>query len=101
MGQWLESATALYMEAIQDGNAAEAIGKYSGNRYTQHSTPVKDGQEGFIEFFADFEKRNPIRDIEIVRAFEDGRYVFLQHRREEANLPVSCVCVQFLPGMNC
>ena len=38
---------------------------------------MKDGQEGFIEFFADFEKRNPIRDIEIVRAFEDGRYVFL------------------------
>lgn len=77
MGQRLENAKALYMEAIQDGNAPEAIGKYSGARYTQHSTPVKDGQEGFIEFFAEFKKRNPIRDIEIVRAFEDGRYVFL------------------------
>ncbi len=77
MGQRLDNAKALYMEAIQDGHAEEAIGKYSGSRYTQHSTPVRDGQEGFIEFFADFKKRNPIRDIEIVRAFEDGRYVFL------------------------
>ena len=51
--------------------------KYAGDRYTQHSTPVKDGKEGFIEFFADFVERNPERDIEIVRGFEDGRYVFL------------------------
>jgi predicted SnoaL-like aldol condensation-catalyzing enzyme len=38
---------------------------------------VKDGKEGFIEFFADFVERNPNRKIEIVRGFEDGRYVFL------------------------
>ena len=77
MGERLDNATALYLEAIRDGNAADAIGKYAGARYTQHSTPVKDGQEGFIEFFTDFLSRNPIRDIEIVRGFEDGRYVFL------------------------
>lgn len=77
MGQRVDNATALYLEAIRDGNAAEAIGAYSGARYTQHSTPVKDGQAGFIEFFTEFHERNPIRDIEIVRAFEDGQYVFL------------------------
>lgn len=77
IGQRLDNAKALYLEAIRDGNAAEAIGKYSGRRYTQHSTPVKDGPAGFIEFFEDFHRRNPIRDIEIIRGFEDGRYVFL------------------------
>lgn len=77
MGQRLDNAKALYLEAIRDGNAVEAIGAYSGARYTQHSTPVKDGQAGFIEFFEDFQRRNPVRDIEIVRGFEDGRYVFL------------------------
>lgn len=77
MGERLDNAKALYLEAIRDGNAAEAIGKYSGARYTQHSTPVKDGQAGFIEFFAEFHERNPVRDIEILRGFEDGRYVFL------------------------
>lgn len=77
MGQRLDNAKALYLEAIRDGNAADAIEKYSGGRYTQHSTPVKDGKEGFIEFFDGFLRRNPIRDIEIVRGFEDGQYVFL------------------------
>ena len=78
MGQRLDSVTSLYLEAIRDGNYVEAINSYSGARYTQHSTPVTDGKEGFIEFFADFVERNPIRDIEIIRAFEDGPYVFLQ-----------------------
>ena len=77
MGQRLDNARALYLEGIRDGNYAEAIAEYSGARYTQHSTPVRDGREGFIEFFADFVERNPVRDIEIVRGFEDGRYVFL------------------------
>ena len=77
MGPRLENAKALYLEAIRDGNAAEAIAKYSGDRYTQHSTPVRDGREGFIEFFEDFHRRNPVRDIEILRGFEDGNYVFL------------------------
>lgn len=77
MGQRLDHAKGLYLEAIRDGQAAEAIAKYTGARYTQHSGPVKDGPDGFVEFFEDFHQRNPVRDIEIVRGFEDGRYVFL------------------------
>ena len=77
MGRRLDNAHGLYLDAIRDGHATEAINKYSGSRYTQHSTPVKDGRDGFIEFFEDFYVRNPIRDIEILRSFEDGRYVFL------------------------
>jgi len=77
MGARLENAKALYIEGIRDGNYVEAINKYTGERYTQHSTPVRDGREGFTEFFADFIERNPDRDIEIVRGFEDGQYVFL------------------------
>lgn len=77
MGTRVNNATALYLEAIRDGNYVDAINTYAGDRYTQHSTPVKDGKAGFIEFFADFTERNPVRDIEIIRAFEDGQYVFL------------------------
>lgn len=77
MGERLNNARGLYLEAIRDGEYRSAIHRYAGERYTQHSTPVKDGKEGFIEFFADFVKRNPVRDIEIIRAFEDGPYVFL------------------------
>ena len=77
MGTRVNNATALYLEAIRDGNYVDAINAYAGDRYTQHSTPVKDGKAGFIEFFAGFTERNPVRDIEIIRAFEDGQYVFL------------------------
>lgn len=77
MGRRLDTATALYLEAIRDGDAESAIARHAGERYTQHSTPVQDGPAGFVEFFDDFHKRNPVRDVEIIRGFEDGSYVFL------------------------
>ncbi len=57
MGQRLDNATALYIDAIRDGRATEAITNYSGG--------VKDEREGFIEFFEEFYVRNPIRDTDI------------------------------------
>ncbi|MEM7330685.1 MAG: hypothetical protein AAF490_01245 [Chloroflexota bacterium] len=77
MSQKLENAKSLYLEGIRDGKAREAITKYTGVRYTQHSTGVKDGIEGFVEFFEPFIARNPKRDIQIIRGLEDGQYVFL------------------------
>ncbi|MGH8926634.1 MAG: nuclear transport factor 2 family protein [Acidimicrobiia bacterium] len=78
MGRKLDNAVGLYLDGIRDGNVREAVRKYTGERYTQHSTGVRDGAEGFIEFFEPFLERNPDRDIRIVRAFEDGRHVFVQ-----------------------
>lgn len=77
MSQKLENAKNLYMEGIRDGQAREAVTKYTGARYTQHSTGVRDGVEGFVEFFEPFIARNPNRDIQIIRAIEDGQYVFV------------------------
>lgn len=77
MNPKLKNAFGLYLEGIRDGKPQEAIAKYTGNRYTQHSTGVKDGKEGFIEFFEGFLKRNPKREIRIIRSLVDGRYVFL------------------------
>lgn len=73
-----QNAINLYMEGIRDGHAREAVTKYTGDRYTQHSTGVADGIEGFLAFFEPFLERNPVRDIRIVRALQDGRHVFLQ-----------------------
>ncbi len=73
----LENAIALYMEGIRDGNAREAVTKYTGDRYTQHSTGVRDGVEGFVEFFEPFLQKNPERDIQVVRSIEDGNFVWL------------------------
>ncbi|WP_064791361.1 nuclear transport factor 2 family protein [Shewanella woodyi] len=73
----IANAKGLYLEGIRDGNMIEALDKYTGERYTQHSTGVGDGKEGFMEFFAPFLERNPKRDIQVVRAIEDGQYVFV------------------------
>ena len=72
----LDNALGLYMDGIRDGNVREAITKYTGDRYTQHSTGVADGPEGFIAFFDAFIQRVPARDLRVVRAIEDERYVF-------------------------
>lgn len=76
MGQGLNNVRAIYLEGIAGGNAREAVHKYTGHRYTQHSTGVGDGADGFLAFFEPFVARNPQRDIEIVRIFEDGPWVF-------------------------
>jgi predicted SnoaL-like aldol condensation-catalyzing enzyme len=77
MGKKLDNAVGLYMEGIRDGRPREAVTKYTGARYTQHSTGVKDGVEGFVAFFEPFIARNPKRHIQIIRGLEDGQYVFI------------------------
>ncbi|WP_420860587.1 hypothetical protein [Algirhabdus cladophorae] len=76
MGTGLDNVKGIYLEGIAGGNAREAVDKYTGHRYTQHSTGVGDGAEGFLTFFEPFVERNPDREIEIVRIFEDGPWVF-------------------------
>ncbi|MEM7273312.1 MAG: nuclear transport factor 2 family protein [Actinomycetota bacterium] len=80
----LANAKALYLEGIRDGNVRQAVETYTGDRYTQHSTGVRDGVEGFVEFFEPFVERNTVRDIELVRTFVDGRFVFV-HAAQSLN----------------
>lgn len=77
MSRKLENAHNLYLHGIRDGRPRAAVTKYTGDRYTQHSAGVKDGIEGFVEFFEPFLTRNPVRDIRIIRSIEDGQYVFV------------------------
>lgn len=76
MGKGLENVRRIYLEGIAGGNARAAVTAYTGHRYTQHSTGVADGAEGFLAFFEPFVARNPKREIEIVRILEDGPWVF-------------------------
>lgn len=72
-----EHAKGLYLEGIRDGKIWDALNAHTGERYTQHSTGVADGKEGFADFFGPFVEHNPIRNIEVVRSIEDGSYVFV------------------------
>ena len=77
MSKKLENAKNLYLQGIKEGNV-EVVKEYSGDRYTQHSTGVADGAQGFMDFFKGFLERTTDRDIRIIRAIEDGSYVFVQ-----------------------
>ncbi|MGB0891959.1 MAG: nuclear transport factor 2 family protein, partial [Flavobacteriaceae bacterium] len=76
MSQKLENAKNLYLEGIKDGNM-DVVDQYSGNRYTQHSTGVADGAQGFKDFFKGFLERTKDRDIRVIRTIEDGSFVFV------------------------
>lgn len=76
MGQGLENVRRIYLDGIAGGNIRAAVTACTGHRYTQHSTGVADGAEGFLAFFEPFLARNPKREIEIVRIFEEGPWVF-------------------------
>ncbi|MEM6547726.1 MAG: nuclear transport factor 2 family protein [Pseudomonadota bacterium] len=72
-----DNAIALYMRGIRDGDPRAAVAEHTGARYTQHSTGVAGGQEGFVAFFEPFLRRNPKRDIRVLRALQDGPKVFV------------------------
>lgn len=76
MSQKLENAKNLYIKGIKEGNI-DVVDIYTGSRYTQHSTGVADGPQGFKDFFKDFLERTNNRDIQIIRAIEDGNHVFV------------------------
>ncbi|MGI6216385.1 MAG: nuclear transport factor 2 family protein [Coriobacteriales bacterium] len=77
MSKQMENAKNLYIRGIEQGNIKEVQDNYMGDTYTQHSTGVPDGKDGFRRFFEDFFKRNPKRKMNIVRSLEDGNLVFL------------------------
>ena len=75
MSKKSENAKNLYLQRIKEGKV-EVVKEYTGDRYTQHSTGVKDGTDGIIEFFNGFIRRTTDRDIRVIRILEDGRYFF-------------------------
>jgi len=77
MSKKMAAVRRIYLDGIRDGQYREAVEATRGDRHTQHSTIVRDGRDGFNEFFEGLIERNPTREIELVRMFEDGTYVFV------------------------
>lgn len=59
------------------GNPAEAIERFVGDEYIQHNPGVKNGKEGFIQYFEMMEKDYPEKSIDFVRAIAEGDLVSL------------------------
>jgi len=95
MSRKIKNAVGLYLDGIRDGNPREAVARYTGDRYTQHSTGVRDGADGFVEFFEEFIQRNPVRDIQLVRTLEDGQYLFVHAYQSLNNGEAQWVTLDF------
>jgi predicted SnoaL-like aldol condensation-catalyzing enzyme len=59
------------------GEPAEAVRRHIGAEYIQHNPLVRDGKEGFIEYFEKMAREYPNKEIEFVRTVAEGGLVAL------------------------
>lgn len=71
-----QNAMAFYKTAF-DGNPEKAAKLYLGDKYIQHNPLVKNGAEGFIEYFKKMQKEYPEKSVEFVRSVAEGNLVAL------------------------
>lgn len=71
-----QNAIAFYKTAYE-GEPHKAVELYVGDEYIQHNPAVKDGKEGFINYFEQMAKEYPDKRIEFVRAVAEGDLVSL------------------------
>ncbi|NRT16403.1 putative SnoaL-like aldol condensation-catalyzing enzyme [Flavobacterium sp. 28A] len=74
--QMKESAIAFYKMAYE-GNPRKATELYVGSEYIQHNPEVKNGIEGFIEYFERMQIEYPQKTIEFVRVIAENDLVSL------------------------
>lgn len=71
-----KNAIEFYRTAYM-GDPKSAVEKYVGDEYIQHNPGVKNGKEGFIEYFTRMQQEYPEKQIEFVRAVAEDDLVAL------------------------
>jgi predicted SnoaL-like aldol condensation-catalyzing enzyme len=71
-----KNAIAYYRTAYE-GDPAKAVELYVGDDYIQHNPLVKNGKDGFIEYFTKMGNEYPEKSINFVRAVAEGDLVAL------------------------
>ena len=69
-----KDAMSFYKMAFE-GNPAKAVEQYAGREYVQHNPAVKNGIEGFVEYFDRMHKEYPDKTIEFVRVIVEDDFV--------------------------
>lgn len=71
-----QNAIAFYKTAFE-GNPRKAIELYVGEKYIQHNPLVKNGKEGFIEYFEKMKKEYSEKSVEFIRSVAENDLVAL------------------------
>lgn len=71
-----KSAIEFYKMAFE-GNPAKAVELYVGAEYIQHNPAVRNGTDGFIEYFERMHKEYPKKSVKFIRTISENDLVAL------------------------